>query len=165
MALFNQARICLAIACVNIMLTMLAASTQAQPFANVRSTYEAQPGSMQRSELSSLPFDQSELIAAQAAHAIKVEVTVVAPVKKLLPEDDRGLPHQKFLLELSNGTTILVAHDIAMANRVPIRPGDIVRIHGEYIWNGKGGLIHWTHHTDTPYHEGGWIDFAGVRYQ
>jgi Protein of unknown function (DUF3465) len=108
---------------------------------------------------------QEQVISAQAAHAIKVEVTVTAPVKKLLEEDDKGLPHQKFLLGLVNGSTILIAHDIAMANRVPVRAGDIVKIHGEYIWNSRGGLIHWTHHTDTPYHEGGWIEFQGVRYQ
>jgi len=138
--------------CLILALLANAACSQPAPFAPVNQASSSAEG-------------QAEVIAAQAAHAIKVEVTVVAPVKKLLQEDDRGLPHQKFLLELVNGSTILVAHDIAMANRVPIRPGDIVRIHGEYIWNSRGGLIHWTHHTDTPYHEGGWIEFQGVRYQ
>src|SRR5262249_30638407 len=98
-------------------------------------------------------------------HAIKAEITVIAPVKKLLSEDTRGLPHQKFLIILSNGTTILIAHNIKIAPPVPLNAGDIVKIHGEYIWNPKGGLIHWTHRSDTPYHEGGWIEFRGVRYQ
>lgn len=137
-----------------LMLTVLTAGTSSQ-------TMPFTPPSQQ----SFFVDGQAQVMSAQAAHAIKVEVTVIAPVKKLLPEDDQGLPHQKFLLELVNGSTILIAHDLAMANRVPIRPGDIVKIHGEYIWNSRGGLIHWTHHTDTPYHEGGWIDFQGVRYQ
>ena len=122
-------------------------------------------GNLSVTEGATLAESQSQILTAQADHAIKVEITVVAPVKKLLPEDDKGLPHQKFLLQLVNGSTILIAHDIAMANRVPIKAGDVVKIHGEYIWNSRGGLIHWTHHTDTPYHEGGWIEFQGVRYQ
>ena len=102
---------------------------------------------------------------AQRDHAIKREITVQAYVKKLLAPDTEGLPHQKFLIQLSNGSTILIAHDLKMAPSVPIKESDIVRIHGEYIWNKLGGLIHWTHHTDTPRHEGGWIDLNGVRYQ
>jgi translation initiation factor IF-1 len=109
--------------------------------------------------------DQSQVITAQKTHAYKVEVTVQAPVYKLLRDDREGLPHQRFLIVLNNGTTVLIAHDVQMAPRVPIKPGDVVTIHGEYIWNKKGGVIHWTHHTDTPRHAGGWIDFNGQRYQ
>ncbi len=110
-------------------------------------------------------LDDQAVLAAQAQHAIKLEVTVVAKVKKLLAEDVQGLPHQRFLIELSNGSTVLIAHDLKMAPVVPIKPGDVVCIHGEYIWNKLGGLIHWTHHSDTPRHEDGWIDFNGLRYQ
>jgi Protein of unknown function (DUF3465) len=110
------------------------------------------------------PSDQ-EALTAQADHAIKREITVEARVKKLLATDTEGLPHQKFLIELSNGTTILIAHDLKMAPAVPIQAGDVLKIHGEYIWNARGGLIHWTHHSDTPRHESGWIDFNGARYQ
>jgi len=109
--------------------------------------------------------DQSQVITAQAAQAYKVEVTVQAPVYKLLRDDTEGLPHQRFLIVLNNGTTVLIAHDVQMAPRVPLKPGDVVTIHGEYIWNKKGGVIHWTHHTDTARHVGGWIDFNGQRYQ
>jgi len=106
-----------------------------------------------------------EAIRAQQGHMVKVEITVTAPVKKMLPDDTEGLPHEKFLIELSNGTTVLIAHDTKMAPRVPLERGDTPTIHGEYIWNRKGGLIHWTHHTDTPRHEGGWIMFKGQRYE
>jgi Protein of unknown function (DUF3465) len=109
--------------------------------------------------------NDNEVIAAQSNRLIKVEVTVTAPVKKMLPEDDVGLPHEKFLILLSNGSTVLIAHDIKYAPVVPVHPGDMVRIHGEYIWNAKGGLIHWTHRSDTPRHEGGWIEFGGQRYE
>lgn len=125
------------------------------------------PSGTQRasSDVQNQATGDAEVIAAQAQQMHKVEVTFQAPVKKLLPDDVEGLPHQRFLLNLSNGTTVLVAHDTKMAPRVPIEAGDIVTIHGEYIWNEKGGVVHWTHHSDTPRHEGGWIDFGGQRYQ
>jgi len=133
----------------------LAACGQAQQTLNA--------GSTTASALSA--GDQSQVIIAQEAHAYKVEVTVQAPVYKLLRDDTEGLPHQRFLVVLNNGTTVLIAHDVQMAPRVPIKPGDVVTVHGEYIWNKKGGVIHWTHHTDTGRHMGGWIDFNGQRYQ
>jgi len=112
-----------------------------------------------------LAYDDNDVLAAQSNRLIKVEVTVTAPVKKMLPEDDVGLPHEKFLIVLSNGSTVLIAHDIKYAPVVPVHPGDMVRIHGEYIWNAKGGLIHWTHRSDSPRHESGWIEFNGQRYE
>ena len=45
-------------------------------------------------------LDDSAVLTAQAQHAIKVEVNVTARLKKLLPEDRVGLPHQRFLIEL-----------------------------------------------------------------
>ncbi len=119
---------------------------------------QAQPA-LQQSDKQTLVLD------AQAAHLKKVEVTVVAPVLKLLPDDTEGIPHQRFLIRLTNGSTVLIAHDTSMAPRIPLNSGDWVRIHGEYIWNPKGGVIHWTHHTDTPWHEGGWIEYQGRIYQ
>jgi hypothetical protein len=110
-------------------------------------------------------LNDAEVLAAQANQLSKIEVTAVARVKKLLPDDTRGLQHQKFLLILSNGSTVLVANDLSYGQRVPVQPGSVVRIHGEYVWNKLGGLIHWTHRSDTPRHEGGWIEFAGTRYQ
>lgn len=110
-------------------------------------------------------YDQKQVLQAQEMHARKVEVTITARVYKLLPDDTKGLPHQRFLLLLSNGTTVLIAHDTKLAPRVPINQGDIVQVHGEYIWNEKGGVIHWTHHSPNGRHFGGWIDHMGQRYQ
>lgn len=107
----------------------------------------------------------AQAIRAQQLQLVKVPLTVTAPVKKMLKYDDRGLPHEKFLLSLSNGATILVAHNTKMAPYVPIQAGDLVTVHGEFIWNAKGGLIHWTHHSDSQSHEGGYIDFNGKRYE
>jgi len=108
---------------------------------------------------------EDEVLAAQANHQTNTEVTCTLPVKRMLPQDNSGEKHEKFILQMTNGTTILVAHNISRAPLVPISEGDVVTVHGEYIWNRKGGVIHWTHISDTPKHPSGYIDFAGQRYQ
>lgn len=87
-------------------------------------------------------------------------------VVKVLPDDNKGSRHQKFILELSSGQTILVAHNIDLAPRVSlISPGDVIAFNGEYEWNEKGGVVHWTHHDPDGRHEGGWLKAAGSTYQ
>lgn len=104
------------------------------------------------------------VLKAQRKHRKKVEVTLTARVKELLPPDTDGSPHQRFLLELSNGTTVLVAHNTDLAPEVPIHVGDTLTLHGEYIWNKLGGVLHYTHHSTTR-HESGWIQLNGQTYQ
>jgi len=111
------------------------------------------------------PPQEAEVIAAQEQRASHVEVTVTAPVKRVLSDDTEGTPHERFLLILANGTTVLVAHNTSEAGRVPLSEGSVVTVHGEYIWNNRGGVIHWTHHSDNGRHEGGFIDFQGQHYQ
>ena len=110
-------------------------------------------------------IDQSQLLQAQAAQAKKVEIIFSARVKKILPDDTKGLPHQRLLLAVENGSTVLLAHDIKYASKVPVQVGDQLVVKGEYIWNRKGGVVHWTHHSDTPRHEGGYVEFNGQRYE
>lgn len=116
-------------------------------------------------DTSASTINESEVAAAQNGHQSHVQVTCTLPVKRMLRPDEKGEKHEKFLLQLSNGSTILVAHNVSRAPSVPISAGDIVTVHGEYIWNAKGGVIHWTHASDTPRHESGFIDFNGQRYQ
>ena len=48
--------------------------------------------------------------------------------------------------------------------RVPVTEGDHVIVHGEYVWNAQGGLIHFTHHDPQGTHEGGYIQDNGKTY-
>ena len=108
---------------------------------------------------------QAEVIRAQQNRARDVAVTVCARVLKMLPEDHVYPPHQRFLLRLDNGTTVLVAHNTSLAPPMPLREGDLVTVHGQFIWNNKGGVIHLTHRATSRRHHPGWIDFKGNRYQ
>jgi len=87
-------------------------------------------------------------------------------VVAVLPDDDRGSRHQRFLLELESGMTLLVAHNIDLAPRIPgIRKGDTVAFRGQYEWNPKGGVVHWTHHDPDGRRPGGWLRHNGETYR
>jgi hypothetical protein len=87
-------------------------------------------------------------------------------VIKILPDDLHGTPHQKFILRLSSGQTILISHNIDLAHRVDsLREGDTVEFFGEYEWSLKGGVLHWTHHDPNNLHQGGWLKHHGSTYQ
>lgn len=87
-------------------------------------------------------------------------------VVKLLADDNHGSRHQRFILRLASGRTVLVSHNIDLAPRLDaLRTGDTVAFYGEYEWNAKGGVIHWTHHDPRGRHPGGWLRHAGRTYQ
>jgi len=95
-----------------------------------------------------------------------VQVEVNGSVIKLLPDDDEGTRHQKFIVKTDSGLTLLIAHNIDLAPRIKhLRQDDRIRLYGEYEWNRKGGVLHWTHHDPSGRHVGGWIDYQGKRYQ
>lgn len=107
--------------------------------------------------------DQVEAAYAQRRSGLMVEVT--GHVEQLLPDDTEGTPHQRFILGLSNGRTLLVAHNLVLAERVPVLTGDRVAVRGQYEWNPEGGVLHWTHEDPEGDRPGGWIILNGKRYQ
>jgi len=96
-----------------------------------------------------------------------VEVTADGMVTRVLADETgpSGI-HQRFIIRLAGSTqTVLVENNVTIGQRAPVLVGDDVMVHGEYVWNDQGGLIHFTHHDPAPAHEGGWIEVKGVRYQ
>ena len=87
-------------------------------------------------------------------------------VVRILPDDIEGSQHQKFILELSTGQTLLISHNIDLAPRInSLQEGDIVSFFGEYVWNSQGGLVHWTHHDPDDQHKNGWLKHEDIIYQ
>jgi hypothetical protein len=129
------------------------------------------------------PADFSESTAAQAGYAPAAEagadlvaeayanqasglqVSGQGTVSRLLDDDHDGSRHQRFILRLDSGQTLLVAHNIDLAPRIDsLQAGDTVSFNGVYEWNDRGGVLHWTHHDPQGEHEPGWLRHRGRTY-
>ena len=86
-------------------------------------------------------------------------------VVRILADDTKGSRHQRFLLRLEDGQTLLFAHNIDLAPRVPVSTGDTIRFRGQYEWNDRGGVIHWTHGDPGGRRPGGWIRHQDRTYE
>jgi hypothetical protein len=108
----------------------------------------------------------STLQKAYKSRQSDLQVQGKGVVIKLLRDDLKGSRHQKFILKLSTGQTLLISHNIDLAPRIDrLRTGDTVEFYGEYEWNSKGGVIHWTHHDPDGRHAGGWLKHKSKTYQ
>ncbi len=105
------------------------------------------------------------VLAAFAARRSDQWLEAGGVVARTLPDDKQGDRHQRFILNVNSNHSVLVAHNIDLAPRVPLSAGDSVTLRGEYEWNDKGGVIHWTHHDPRGRHEGGWIRHDGKTYR
>lgn len=78
-----------------------------------------------------------------------------------------GIKMKKILIiKLSSNQTLLIAHNIDLAPKIKdLKVGDHIDFYGEYEWNSKGGVVHWTHHDSKGHREGGWLNHGGKLYQ
>ena len=126
--------------------------------------YESNPSFIKSFTEQSSAEDQ--LLSAYENRQSNLPVEGSGVVVKILPDDLQGSRHQRFILRLSSGQTVLIVHNIDLAPRVPaLREGDRVEFRGEYEWNSKGGVIHWTHHDPNGRHVSGWLKYKGQTYQ
>lgn len=110
----------------------------------------------------------AEQVLRQAFEAGRGDIQIEGQgvVVKTLPDDEKGSRHQRFILKLSSGQTLLVAHNIDLADKIKgLKKGDKVAFYGEYEWSEQGGVIHWTHHDPAGRHEDGWLKHGGQVYQ
>ncbi len=108
----------------------------------------------------------SELQDVIATRRSSTQVQGSGIVTRVLSDDNDGSRHQRFILRLPSGESLLVAHNIDLAPRVTgLQAGDTVSFNGEYEWNDRGGVIHWTHDDPRGSHVDGWVEHNGRRYQ
>lgn len=114
-------------------------------------------------------IDTPNLRSAHALYLAKMSDAQVqdnGKVVKILADDNRGSRHQKFLVKIVSGQTLLFAHNIDLAPRIAdIQVGDDISFRGEYVYNPKGGIVHWTHRDPQGSHLSGWIKHNGNTYQ
>ncbi|WP_082783636.1 DUF3465 domain-containing protein [Snodgrassella sp. CFCC 13594] len=112
------------------------------------------------------PSGNNEVAEAYAQQRSDVPVRGEGEVVKVLKDDNEGDRHQRFILRLADGQTILVAHNIDLAPKLTgLQAGDQVSFQGEYVYNPQGGVLHWTHHDPQGRHDGGWLQYQGRTYQ
>ena len=103
---------------------------------------------------------------AFASGASDIQVEDEGTVIRVLLDDLNGPRHQRFIVRLASGQTLLLTHNIDIAPRIDgLEVGDSVRFNGEYVWNAKGGVIHWTHHDPQGRHVAGWVIHDGKTYK
>lgn len=118
-------------------------------------------------ELSALSGNSDAKLASAYKHRISnLQIEGKGTVVKILPDDNDGSRHQRFIVRLNSGQTLLVAHNVDVAPRIlSLKTNDFVRFYGQYEWNKKGGVIHWTHRDTSGSHVAGWIEHNGLLYQ
>lgn len=110
--------------------------------------------------------DEQVLADAYANRRSDVQVSGVGTVTRILADDNEGSRHQRFILDVGSGQTVLIAHNIDLAPRIDdLAKGNRVEFHGEYEWNERGGVVHWTHHDPAGRHVGGWLKHEGRTYE
>jgi hypothetical protein len=80
-------------------------------------------------------------------------------------DDGDWIEVRGFVRRLLGGWTLLIAHNIDLARRVPIGMGDRVQVRGMYEWNDLGGLVHWTHDDPQGIEDGGWVRYRRKIYK
>ncbi len=111
--------------------------------------------------------NQLELLQEYYQNKVSKKMIKLSGVNvKNLADDLKAPRHQKFIMELSNDFTVLVTHNIDLAPRInSLSEGDLVEVYGQYEWNAKGGILHWTHHDPKGRRQGGWIIHNGEKYE
>ncbi|NGY06567.1 DUF3465 domain-containing protein [Solimonas terrae] len=106
------------------------------------------------------------LADAYANHSEHLQVQGGGHVIAVLPDDREGSRHQRFILRLDSGQTLLIAHNIDLASRIDaLAEGELITFSGEYVWNENGGVVHWTHRDPERRHPDGWLQRGGQLYQ
>lgn len=119
----------------------------------------------ERSAPAPRPDDSRRIVELFETRQSGVEVEAVGTVVRALADDLEGSRHQRIIVRLSDGHTVLISHNIDLAPKVPIERGDELRFRGDFEWNDRGGVVHWTHHDPRGRREGGFLELRGQVYR
>lgn len=112
-----------------------------------------------------------QIYEAWRAGRSKVEVQATGSIARILGErSGESGPHQGFLLHLTgpggHGLTVRIESNLALIRAFPaLRDGEAAVVRGEYEFDRRGGVIHWTHHDPRGRHPAGFVEVGGRRYE
>lgn len=111
------------------------------------------------------PISNDRLLQAFEDGRTGIWVSAQAPVVQSLGDEMiRGKTHQKFSIRPAENVTVQIRHSVEDAERVPVEPGDRIRVHGYYEWDARGGFIWRTFKDPDEPGGGGWVEHKGRRY-
>lgn len=123
---------------------------------------QTEPAAINGDHVAGVQAIESAFLQRQSGIWVEAEGTI----ERLLADDTKGSRHQRFIVRLSPARTLLISHNIDLANRAPIAPGDTIAFRGKYEWNERGGVVHWTHRdpqtASDPDSSGGWLRVDGT---
>ena len=74
--------------------------------------------------------DQQKIMQAYQQQRSNIQVQAHGTIKAILPDDNQGSRHQKIILQLENGLTVLIAHNIDLAPKIEgLKKGDKVEFY------------------------------------
>ena len=99
---------------------------------------------------------------AWRAQRSSVEVTASGSVARIFGTRlGRSGEHEGFLLHLrgpgGHGLTVRVEDNVDITGPIPLQTGDDVEVRGEYIFDPRGGIVHYTHHDPRGHHSSGYV--------
>lgn len=87
-------------------------------------------------------------------------------IERILTDDLKPPRHQRLIVRLENHQTLLILYNIDISPRITdLRAGDKIYFRGEYLWNEKGGAVHYVHRDPANRILGGWIEYKGKVYR
>jgi hypothetical protein len=115
------------------------------------------------------PPSNAEVYAAWQQQRSPVQVTANGTVVKVLGiRRGRVGSHEGFLVHLSgndaHNLTIRVEDNVDLTGPIPLRAGDAVEVRGEYIYDPRGGVVHYTHRDPRGRHPTGYVRVNGRTY-
>jgi hypothetical protein len=111
----------------------------------------------------------AEIYAAWQQHRSPVEVSANGTIVKVLGiRGGRSGRHEGFLVHLSGNEahdlTIRVEDNVDLTGPIPLHAGDAVELRGEYIFDPRGGILHYTHRDPRGRHPSGYVRVNGRMY-
>lgn len=109
--------------------------------------------------------DNERLLSAFEQGRTGVWVSGHGTVQQLLGDETiPGRSNQRMTVLVGDSLNIIVRHSLEDSDRVPVQQGDTISFHGQYEWNGRGGIMNFTHYSQDAPGNGGWIRHDGTRY-
>ena len=114
--------------------------------------------------------DNGAVYDAWRAGRSHIEVVANGSVARMLgTRRGRSGNHEGFLLHLSGsagrGLTVRVEDNVDLTGPIPLSEGQDVVVRGEYIFDQRGGIVHYTHRDPRGRHISGYVLVDGKFYQ